>query len=424
MRRFTQGFAVAAALCVFSSLAVLAWQQTDDVARALPERVCLTWTSDTRTTQTVTWRTLATGAPPTVQVQEAAPGPLTAASAREVTGTTAPTTIGERRWEYHSATMTGLKPATLYAYRVGDGKTWSEWFQFRTAAAKAEPFSFLYFGDAQNDIRSAWSRVIRQAYASAPQARFMVFAGDLVNRGSSDDDWGQLFGGGGWIFGQVPVVPAPGNHEHDGPKATPDGPSTLAPMWNLQFALPGNGAPGAGGESYFVDYQDVRIVSLNSMRSHADQARWLDRVLAEKPGLWSIVVFHHPVYSGAKGRDNKEVRDNWEPVLKRRQVDLVLQGHDHVYGRSGGAAAPVFVVSVSGPKMYELGDRTWAKRAASKTQFYNVITVAGSRLQFEARTAVGEVYDAFELVKHGNGGAQLVERIPKGVPERLELMTP
>ncbi|MFM8215573.1 MAG: fibronectin type III domain-containing protein, partial [Pirellula sp.] len=53
-----------------------------------------------------------------------------------------------------------LQPATKYAYRVGDGVNWSEWFQFRTASTQPEPFSFVYFGDAQNDLRTLVHLVI------------------------------------------------------------------------------------------------------------------------------------------------------------------------------------------------------------------------------------------------------------------------
>jgi hypothetical protein len=83
------------------------------------------------------------------------------------------------RVNYHSVTFTGLVPDTVHAYRVGDGERWSEWFQFRTASTTPEPFSFIYFGDAQNDILSLWSRVLREGYATAPRARFMIHAGDL-----------------------------------------------------------------------------------------------------------------------------------------------------------------------------------------------------------------------------------------------------
>lgn len=66
---------------------------------------------------------------------------------------------------YHSVVFEGLKPDTLYVYRVGDGDyVWSEWSQFKTASNDVDPFCFVYFGDAQNDVRSRWARVILMAY--------------------------------------------------------------------------------------------------------------------------------------------------------------------------------------------------------------------------------------------------------------------
>ena len=73
----------------------------------------------------------------------------------------------------HSLLFESLEPDTMYAYRVGDGdKHWSEWFQFRTAASTAKPFTFVYFGDAQVAIRSLWSRVIRRGEPVRATGRF------------------------------------------------------------------------------------------------------------------------------------------------------------------------------------------------------------------------------------------------------------
>ena len=47
--------------------------------------------------------------------------------------------------------MVGLEPQTLYAYWEGAGAVWSGWFHFRIASREAEPFTFVYVGDAQND---------------------------------------------------------------------------------------------------------------------------------------------------------------------------------------------------------------------------------------------------------------------------------
>ena len=62
------------------------------------------------------------------------------------------TTFNSIDHNYHSVTFKNLKSNTMYGYRVGDGKIWSEWIQFKTAKKEGEPFSFLYVGDAQNYI--------------------------------------------------------------------------------------------------------------------------------------------------------------------------------------------------------------------------------------------------------------------------------
>jgi len=102
----------------------------------------------------------------------------------------------------------------------------------------------------------------------------------------------------------------------------------------------------------------------------------------------------------------------------------VLQGHDHSYGRSGlmnednvlsgtqvfTKKGTIYAVSVSGPKMYELGVQPWMVSKAEKKQLYQLITINGKKLHYEARTANGELYDEFELRKRNDGGNTLVER--------------
>ncbi len=75
------------------------------------------------------------------------------------------------------------------------------------------------------------------------------------------------------------------------------------------------------------------------------------------------------------------------------------------------------VVSVSGPKMYNLERRPEMARAAENTQLYQIITIDGDTLRYEARTATGELYDAFRLNKRTGEINQLVDEAPK-TPER------
>src|SRR3546814_4966804 len=114
---------------------------------------------------------------------------------------------------------------------------------------------------------------------------------------------------------------------------------TLFPYTTLfrSFALPGNGAPGAERTSYWFDAQDARVVVLDGtsaldLRTARAQARWLDDVLADSRRAWSIVAIHQPMFSPRQDRDNALLREHLLPVLERHRVDLVLQGHDHVYG--------------------------------------------------------------------------------------------
>jgi acid phosphatase type 7 len=157
-----------------------------------PDRIVLTFGGDAATTQAVTWRTGPRVTAAVAEIAVAGDSPGLHLNARTVSGTTRPLEAENGLAHHHSVVFEGLRPGTLYAYRVGGDGTWSEWFQFRTASTAFTPFSFLYFGDAQNAVKSHFSRTIRQAALDLPDARLMVFAGDLVNlrAGSHDDEWG------------------------------------------------------------------------------------------------------------------------------------------------------------------------------------------------------------------------------------------
>jgi len=392
-----------------------------------PDRIVLTWDADPATTQAVTWRTSPEVNQGLVQFGVAEDGPGFEARMQSLTATSESfaSDLGPAR--YHSARMTGLKPASRYQYRVGDGTHWSEWIQFRTASDRAEPFDFVYLGDAQNDIRSQWSRLVREAYLTAPQARFFVHAGDLINRANRDAEWGEWHRAPGWMNGMVPVVVTPGNHEYE---KNPAGEGVISGHWQPQFTLPRNGIPNLPESNYYLDYQSVRIISLNSNEQIEPQAVWLDSLLKRTTQPWVVVTFHHPVFSAAKGRDNAAIRSAWKPILDRYRVDLVLQGHDHTYARSNGKTGAsgavdgtMYVVSVSGPKMYNLEREDWMQRAAEDTQLFQVIRIDGNRLIYTARTTTGTLYDQFELRKRSGRMNQIIEGRPR-MPERLRPVVP
>ena len=101
---------------------------------------------------------------------------------------------------------------------------------------------------------------------------------------------------------------------------------------------------------------------------------------------------------------------------------MVLQGHDHSYARGRNLplginthneqSGTVYVVSVSGPKMYEIGSRDWMDRAGENTQLFLKLSGTYNKVEYQAITATGQLYDAFEIIKQENSPNRLVEKIP------------
>jgi 3',5'-cyclic AMP phosphodiesterase CpdA len=403
-------------------------------ATLFPDRIILGYKGNPAFSQAVNWRTDSTVLKAVAAIHEADPSPDFEKNARIIDAKTQQVEIEGKTISYHEADFTDLKPATQYVYRVGDGTHWSEWFHFKTASDKKEPVSFIYFGDAQNDIRSLWSRTIRGAFSTLPNAGLIIHAGDLINRANIDYEWGEWFEAGGWINGMIPSLSTPGNHEYY-KDANQKG--VVSKHWRPQFALPENGPEGLGETAYFLDYQGVRFISLNSQEAinspdmMEKQASWFEKTVKDNPNRWTVVFHHHPIYSTADGRDNARWREVMEPLYKKYHVDIVLQGHDHTYARGINIPlgqsrkkpdGPIYVVSVSGPKMYELGLENWMDRAASNTQLYQVVHVDYDKLSFKAHTVNGDTYDAFDLLKDPKGENTLVELSGSlKMQERLEL---
>jgi 3',5'-cyclic AMP phosphodiesterase CpdA len=410
------------------ALLLVSIKTVQPAADPVPDRILLTWASDPATSQAVTWRTSTAVGAAQGQIAVATPDPKFGQKATRVDAKTQEVDVGGGRTAfYHSVNFRGLKPNTLYGYRVGDGRTWSEWSHFRTAASGPAPFTFIYVGDAQNDIKSLWSRAIRSAFQEASKARFILHAGDLIDNANNDAQWGEWFYAAGWINSTIPSIATPGNHEYAREEGSTQ--RRLSRLWRPQFEYPLNGPQGLEETCYYIDFQGVRIISLNSNERVKEQAPWLEKVLRDNPMRWTVVTFHHPVFSLAGERDNTDVRDNWRPLFDKYKVDLVLQGHDHTYGRTrnlmsgmnarDGEAGPVYVVSISGPKMYTINPKNLKpmKRVGEDTQLYQIVTVNDAKLFYKAFTVTGELYDAFELRKGSDGRNQMIDQMP-ATPDR------
>ncbi len=395
-----------------------------------PDRINMGVTEDPSTSAAVTWRTSTGVKEAFAEIAVAEGNPVSVNKAERITALTETliTKDGSHKeliWKgvsanYHSVVFYNLKPGTMYTYRVGDGDVWSEWFQFSTTSDRNDSFSFLYFGDAQAGILTMWSKVIRQAYAKAPDAKLMLHGGDLINRSTRDEEWGEWFEAGSFIHAVIPNMPTPGNHDYgrEGEAAV------LSPFWRAQFTLPENGPKGLEETCYYADIQGVRFISLDAYqvedlgKNIETQKVWLDSILKYNPNQWTCVILHHPIYSPKATRDNKKMRETFKPLFDKYKVDLVLQGHDHAYTRGmknipvdKGESGTMYVVSVSGPKMSDsnMEKKMWMDRLEVYTQLFQVITVDNDELRYRAYTSTGELFDGFNLIKRPGKVNKVVE---------------
>lgn len=386
-----------------------------------PDRIILNLQEDASSSIAVTWRTEKNISEGFCELQELSNLPLNPYNSISFRAKTT-----EVKYEYegekiieanqHSVVLTGLVAGKKYIYRVGSDGYWSEWLEFGMPG-KDGKFSFVYFGDPQNNIKSQWSSLVRKAYNVVPDCSFMLYGGDIINKAGRDLEWEEWFHSGSFIFATVPQVLTPGNHDYDD--------LTIDPHWNFQFTQPKNGPATVRGTCFFTDYKNLKVISIDSATESEledengivlnSQKIWLDSVLTSNTKEWVVLTTHLPFYSSKESRDNPQLRKYFQPILEKHGVDLVLTGHDHSYGRGVASDNPnikpsiVYVVSVSGPKLYEVGDKKWMKKKGSQIQLFQEITIDKNKLCFTAYTADGVVFDTFSIRKNKKGENRIIE---------------
>ncbi|MEU5095973.1 metallophosphoesterase family protein [Streptomyces sp. NPDC020996] len=334
----------------------------------------LAFGADPKTQMRVSWQVPLAVRRPYVRVGTR-PDDLGRKTAAEVRALHTPGVTGVRpalEQYYLHAALDGLRPGTTYYYGVGhDGFDpaspghRSTIGAFRTAPARPETFVFTAFGD-QGVSRAAAANdhvVLRQKPAFHLHAGDICYA-DVNGRGQQSDGYDPAF----WdlflkqnepVARSVPWMVTTGNHDMEA-WYSPDGyGGQLA-----RFSLPDSGfdprtAPGVYAFTYgnvgFValDANDVSYeIPANLGYTGGRQTRWLDAKLGElraaKDVDFIVVFFHHCAYSTSTHASDGGVRAEWLPLFAEHQVDLVINGHNHVYERTDairngdvGRAVPV-----------------------------------------------------------------------------------
>ena len=387
-----------------------------------PSRIMLTWSGNSLHSRDVTWEGDTAAHQGTLQItaNSLKSDTIIYRTASKIIKTSGGASA------FYKVGIVNLREGETYRYRVATGSNWSKWSDFKTSTDKDSTYSFIYIGDVQDSINGTSGKLFTKACESRPNAAFMLFIGDMIER-PHDAYWGEFFREGGTIFRTTPVIASPGNHEYYKGLI-----QRLDERWMAHFSFPQNGPPDFLGRACYWDYQNTRFISLDSngiqtIPSALEQRRWLKSVLETTHQKWIIVIMHHPLYSTSRGRDYFYLRTLFKSLFDQYHVDMVLAGHDHAYGRaihipgteSGNNQGPVYVVTHASPKLYDIGFSGKMDKLASNTRMYQLLDVSQDSIRFEAHTSDGTLFDGFTISKDGSGNRTVTEYAPKNSDKYL-----
>ncbi|MGD9558372.1 MAG: metallophosphoesterase [Mangrovibacterium sp.] len=319
-------------------------------------------------------------------------------------------TFGEKSASaFHQVKVTGLIPDGHYFYQAvsisaAKDTLYGPVTPLTIPDYRKMPVSFTVVGDTQGHPK-VWGRIAGLMALERPS--FVVHAGDMVQYGPHKDDWtDEFFKPASELFRFYPLYPAIGNHEmnHD---------------WFYRYlCLP-------DPESFYtVKKGDVLFVFANTNKDilpGSEQYKKLEKILASSPEMWKIMVHHHPVYTSSEnayGNTWFQTQTHGDPnemylkkLYETYRVDLVLNGHIHLYERTWPVAGDK-VDLVNGVTYVTLGgggggldrdaaNRTWyGARTRSAHHFLNV-QIAGPVLTARAIDTTGVAFDSWIIEKQG-----------------------
>ena len=146
----------------------------------------------------------------------------------------------------------------------------------------------------------------------------------------------------------------------------------------------------------------VRFLFLDANRPGDEaQKQWLaEQLAAPAPPLFTVAVFHQPVFSSGLHGRTPEVIENWYPLLNSGQVSLVLTGHDHEYQRFLSTEGTTFIVTGGGGReLYPLIPlcRPPEMRAGVVKHHFTGIEIYSDRMALTAVAVDGAIIDRVDI---------------------------
>lgn len=297
-------------------------------------------------------------------------------------------------WFMREAKLSGLAPATCYAYALGADAALGG--RFCTSRAAGDKLRFFAIGDT-NPTLGPTAKLIERVVPERPD--FTIHGGDIQYYDSTLETWAAWFPRMQRLLSVGAFLPAIGNHELEKPDEYSG--------YTLRF-FGGAGFDGTDGY-YRFSSAGIWFFTVNTerpMTPGGEQAQWLAAKLedaAKQPGYrFSVVWVHRPFVTCGDTDDNLSAKDALEPYFTKHKVPLVLQAHMHGYERFT-LPGRTYVTTAGGGGA--LGDVDKAKsrayctdRTASGRFFHGVMfDVDGATLRGRAIDETGTVRDEFTI---------------------------
>ncbi len=318
---------------------------------------------------------------------------------------------------YYVARLRNLQPNACYAYRaVTDGKV-SEWYHFTTSKQTHDDLSFLYVGDVQDTLYGEANRFLREALHRHPRSEFLVCGGDLTER-PTNQHWTETFRDLDSVAQYLPLVCVTGNHDYlKGVIVSLERRFSLIHSYYLDSKVGDN-------QVFTFHYGPAQFFLLDSNREFPylfTQRNWLEEQLKHSTARWKIVVLHHPLFS-LKGNNNLIQRWMFNDLIEEYGVDLVLQGHEHAYGRmtrhtdDGQPTTPIYTVSHCSPKNYYIQFDDRFDKFGISSRYYQTVNISGDTLTMAAYEVYQHtLYDSICVIK--KGANTHIQDYGKAIPE-------
>ena len=356
-------------------------------------------------------------------------------------------TAGVGGWSgyIYTAVMSGLVPGATYSYQVGSGGPEGAWSLSRTFDAAPAPgpahTSYLcVFGDMGTIMPLGWavSDAITENHLLGRRFDLILVAGDLsyatVTPPNGEVEWSWDT----WMMqvepyaSTAPFMTVVGNHE-----ASPGTVTNASGSFDVGFAAFSarfNMVDSVQRQNlwFSFDFKNIHFVCVSSEHPYSatdPQHVWAAADLAKVDRAvtpWVIFSQHRHVVSSDESEfappSTSDFFAAWSPLLEQYSVDLVVNGHQHMYERSQALrgqtiaskcdengvytnpGAPIYlVIGTAGAEQVETlvePQPEWSAHRRNDTFAYGRMTVAGAaNLTLELVDIYGEVQDVMTILK-------------------------